>query len=450
MCQKLYLYISKLIKLYMDNSLSAISLRELSTNIKNVIERASIDCWVIGEISDINVNYSGHCYLELIEKSADGLQIVARQRATIWASVFKMIRRYFESATNNQLAVGMRILVKVAVFYHEVYGLSLNIKDIEPSFTLGDMAQQRMLTLKKLEDDGIIDMNKECQLSAVPQRIAVISSATAAGYGDFTNQLNTNKYALKFVTELFQAQMQGNGAAESIISALDCIYNRIDEFDVVVIIRGGGGKSDLICFDDYELAAHIAQFPIPILTGIGHERDDSVADVVAFMRLKTPTAVAEYLISVMVDALAKLSDNKQMIINLCREPLERDRLFLQNAILKIIPRSNLVLTTNNQKLDELKKRVVMYLSFAVKRDLSRLDAYKNQLRNAVDNRIAFEHSTLDMLKKQAVLLNPDTILKRGYTITEINGKRLTSKLQTASGDKLATYTSDGVINSVVK
>src|SRR5574344_880345 len=176
MCQKLYLYISKLIKLYMDNSLSAISLRELSTNIKNVIERASIDCWVIGEISDINVNYSGHCYLELIEKSADGLQIVARQRATIWASVFKMIRRYFDSATNNQLAVGMRILVKVAVFYHEVYGLSLNIKDIEPSFTLGDMAQQRMLTLKKLEDDGIIDMNKECQLSAVPQRIAVISS----------------------------------------------------------------------------------------------------------------------------------------------------------------------------------------------------------------------------------------------------------------------------------
>ncbi|PLX12682.1 MAG: exodeoxyribonuclease VII large subunit, partial [Marinilabiliales bacterium] len=256
----------------------------------------SENVWVIGEISELKVNQNGHCYLELIEKDFVTDHIIAKSRATIWSYTYRMLRPYFESVTGHELIPGIKLLVQVKVEFHELYGLSLNITDIDPNYTLGDLAQKRKETIKRLENDGVFNLNKELNFPMVPQKIAVISSETAAGYQDFKDQLENNSYGFKFYTKLYQSKMQGTLAEDSIINSLEMIFENENLFDVVVIIRGGGSQADLSCFDSYLLAANIAQFPLPILTGIGHDKDESIADLVAFHKLKTPTAVAEYII----------------------------------------------------------------------------------------------------------------------------------------------------------
>ncbi|MDP4226408.1 MAG: exodeoxyribonuclease VII large subunit, partial [Bacteroidota bacterium] len=277
---------------------NALTLLELNLSIREALTAAFPDsCWIIGEIGEINVNYSGHCYLELIEKGTDSDQIVAKARATIWSSTFRMLKPYFETTTGQTLTTGLKILVKGSVEYHELYGLSINIKDIDPSYTLGDLARKKLEIIKRLEYEGVINMNKELALPLVPQHIAIISSKTAAGYGDFVNHLNNNPNRFAINHTLFPAIMQGNEAESSIVNALDKIYKEHQKYDAVVIIRGGGSQSDLSCFNNYWLAYNIAQFPIPVLTGIGHERDESIADMVAHTKLKTPTAVADFIVS---------------------------------------------------------------------------------------------------------------------------------------------------------
>jgi exodeoxyribonuclease VII large subunit len=228
----------------------------------------------VAEISELNMNRSGHCYLELIEKDSLSDKIIAKSRATIWAFTFRTLKAYFETTTGETLRGGLKVLLKASIEFHEVFGFSLNIQDIDPQYTLGDLARKKAQIIQQLTSEGVLDMNKGLPFPLVPQRIAVISSETAAGYGDFLNQLETNSFGYCFFTELFPAIMQGDKASESIILALEHVYSHIDEFDLVAIMRGGGSKSDLNCFDDYELAYFITQFPLPILTGIGHERDD--------------------------------------------------------------------------------------------------------------------------------------------------------------------------------
>ena len=270
-----------------------ISLYELNRQIKSVIKNATEPAyWVFAEISELKINVSGHCYIELVEKDEKTENLKARSRATIWSSTFRMVSSYFESSAGINLSPGIKIMVRVTVDFHELYGLSLNIIDIEPSYTVGELARKKQEIINRLIQEGVFDMNRELEFPRLPKRIAVISSETAAGYGDFTDQLLNNEYDFQFHLKLFPAYMQGEDAENSIIHALEDIHRYENFFDVVVIIRGGGSQADLSCFNNYRLALHVVQFPLPILTGIGHEQDETIVDLVAHSQLKTPTAVA--------------------------------------------------------------------------------------------------------------------------------------------------------------
>ena len=287
--------------------MESLSLYELNALVRRSLEQCLPDeCWVQAELSDVRTNSTGHCYLEFVQKDPRSNSLIAKARGTIWANVFRLLKPYFEEATGQAFVSGIKVLVQVTVNFHELYGYSLTVQDIDPTYTLGDMARRRREILKQLEEEGVLTLNKELDMPCLPQRIAVISSPTAAGYGDFCHQLKNNSKGFFFYTELFPALMQGDRVEESVLSALDRVNARLSEFDVVVIIRGGGATSDLSGFDTYLLAAACAQFPLPILTGIGHERDDTVLDSVAHTRVKTPTAAAEFLIESMDSAADKL------------------------------------------------------------------------------------------------------------------------------------------------
>ena len=282
-----------------------ITLRELQRLVRQTLdERFALPLWVSAEISEIKVNYSGHCYLELVEKGGDNGVPTAQARAVIWRSNYPRIAGYFEAETGQRLEAGIRILARVLVNYHELYGFSLQITDIDPSYSLGDMERQRQMTIAQLQRDGVWEMNREQPMPPIVQRVAIVSSANAAGYQDFCKELGKSPY--RFHLTLFDAFMQGAAAEESIIGALCSVAERLGEFDAVVLIRGGGSRSDLNCFNAYRLCAHVAQFPLPVITGIGHDKDTSVADLVAHTALKTPTAVAGWLVERMAGVEAEL------------------------------------------------------------------------------------------------------------------------------------------------
>ena len=270
--------------------------------------------WVCAEISEVRENLGGHCYLELIERDENNDQMIAKAKATIWSFTYKMLKPYFEQQTGQTLSAGMKILISVTVEFHEVYGFSLNIKDIDPTYSVGDIARRRLQIANRLREDGIFDMNRELEIPLAPQRIAVISSPTAAGYGDFVNQLENNRRGFHFYCKLFPAVMQGEQTEKSVIAALDKIHNYIDVFDVVVIIRGGGATADLSAFDSYDLAYHCAQFPLPVIAGIGHQRDETILDLVSHTSVKTPTAAAEMLIA-SISEVADFLDETQAEIS---------------------------------------------------------------------------------------------------------------------------------------
>jgi exodeoxyribonuclease VII large subunit len=298
-----------------------LTLFELNQWIKDALDSAIPDTvWVVAEISELKENRNGHCYLELVEK--EGNEITARARATIWSYTFRILKPYFETTTGQFFTFGLKVLVQVSVEYHPAYGLSLNIKDIDPAYTIGDMALQRKEIIERLQNEGVFEMNKELELPLVPQKIAVISSKTAAGYQDFMNQLENNPMGIKFYTHLFEAYMQGADAVPTIISALDRIFEYEEFFDAVAIIRGGGATADLSSFDSYDLAFHVTQFPLPVVTGIGHEKDDTIIDLVAHTRMKTPTAVAEFFISGAERFYERLTGLEEEVVQLVRETVD--------------------------------------------------------------------------------------------------------------------------------
>ncbi|HSI90781.1 MAG TPA: exodeoxyribonuclease VII large subunit, partial [Adhaeribacter sp.] len=283
---------------YATRASQPLTLFQLQNKIRETLEEAfPASYWVVAEISEVRVHGSGHCYLTLTEKdSRNQNNLIAQAKGTIWRNNYREISSYFESQTGHKLKGGLKILFNASLRFHELYGFSLDILDIDPNYTIGDLARQKQETLKKLEANGLLEKNKNRFLTEVPPRIAVISSAPAAGYGDFMDQLNKNPYGYHFETTLFEASVQGNEAAASVRQALRLVERQQERFDAVVLIRGGGAQTDLLCFDDYELCAAIGNFPLPVLTGIGHERDETIADLVAHSRLKTPTAVAAFLI----------------------------------------------------------------------------------------------------------------------------------------------------------
>lgn len=404
------------------------SLSELGKCIKMTLKTAFAEpVWVRAEISEMHENVSGHCYLDLIEKADDTDVLVAKQKATIWAFTYRMLKPYFESETGATLRAGMKVLLLCEVEFHEVYGVSLNVRDIDPAFTVGEMAVRRAEIIRRLTDDGIVDMNKQQPLAPVPQRVAVISSATAAGYGDFCDQLRNNVFGYTFYTKLFPATMQGAQTEQSVVAALDKICDFIDNFDVVVIIRGGGATSDLVAFDNYNLALHCAQFPLPIISGIGHQRDESVVDLVAHTRVKTPTATAEFLVARINDFEKNIDEMAQNVAFSAREVVHDELLRLQQRI----------------------ARLGVVQRVCVRHDAA-LQHLTMRLRNAAKMAISSEEKRMALVEKSIEYADPATLLQRGFTLTTKHGKIVKSVCDVAPGDIVTTHLADGAFTAMVQ
>lgn len=450
----------------------AISLHDLNRMIGATLAGSLPDMlWIRGETSDVRSNQNGHCYLEFIEKDSSGRSVVAKMRAMIWANTFYLLKAYFESSTGQPFASGLKVMVQVSVTFHEVYGLSLLVHAIDPAYTLGDQALNRAAILRQLEEDGVLTLNKELELPSPANRIAIISSPTAAGYEDFCHQLESNSWGLKFYTKLFPAIMQGDRAEESIIAALERIYDYMDCFDVVVIIRGGGATSELSCFDSYLLAASCAQFPLPIITGIGHERDETVLDIVAHTRAKTPTAVAEFLIDEMGhlvyeleeieniirnDIPAVLQEHKQTISYLEKELYYFGRNWhnQQSNILNVM-----TFSLRKEIQANIKDSNARFASYSntlkraaldSKNESERISLLSEQLKRTIANKLEQKNEKLENIDKFIELVSPQHILKKGYSITIKNGKVVKSAEELNAGDELTSLLADGEIKSTVK
>ncbi|MCL1868106.1 MAG: exodeoxyribonuclease VII large subunit [Paludibacter sp.] len=405
--------------------MNSISLCELLNTVQQAIKLNFTEpIWVRAEIGELREN-GGNAYLDLIENAENSDKLLAKIRANCWASTFQMLKTYFEENTGQILREGIAVLVQVTVEFHSVYGISLNIKDIDPAFTLGEMAMRRQQIIRKLQSEGVAQMNKSLELPQYMQRLAIISSATAAGYGDFMHQLNERGF--KFYSVLFQSLMQGEAAADSIINSLEKIYANVELFDAVIIIRGGGATTDLACFDSYDLALNVAQFPLPIIAGIGHLRDNTIVDLVANKSLKTPTAVAEFLINKMQDAENQLFETVNSIVN-----------FAQN---KILVQKN-ILEQTRWKITHLLKNITANSVFELNRQ-------KIRLKNAAQNAIFFQKNKLDLYEKIIHTQSPQYLFKKGFSLTTLNGKRLFSVKLLKKGDKIKTYLSDGAVESLI-
>ncbi|MEA3451776.1 MAG: exodeoxyribonuclease VII large subunit, partial [Bacteroidota bacterium] len=402
--------------------MEAISLSELTNLIKETIDSTFSEYYmVVAEINQINVNYSGHAYLQLIEKDEKD-KTLANLRAVIWANKYNLISEYFESVTGSELQEEMKILVKTEVRFHAVYGLSLVIHDIDPTYTLGDIEKQRQKIINQLKEDGIFEMNKELEIPIVPQRIAIISSPTAAGLDDFLNHLDSNEYGYSFEHKLFKATMQGEKTEDSVISAFDKIFNEQEKYDVVVIIRGGGSKLDLSAFDSYNIAANIAQFPLPILSGIGHQRDLSIADMVANKSLKTPTATADFIIQEIVDFETELNSAYEEITDFVTESINEEEFnlsFLKSNLNNLV-KSQLYSHDADLRIifEQLKAKTVIFISKKEEYLRHSVEKHKNSVLNELKN-IETENS---QLKQKLVDKTENYFVAKSNELTLISSK----------------------------
>jgi exodeoxyribonuclease VII large subunit len=427
--------------------------------------------WIIAEISEIKENYAGHCYLELIEKHPDEKNVRARAKAIIWNNRYRFLKSFFENITGETLKQGLKILVRIKIEYHELYGLSLVISDIDPSFTLGEMALKRQQIIKRLEDEGVITMNKELDFPMVPQKIAIISSKSAAGYTDFLSHLTENSYGYIFYTALFETAMQGADTEISVIDTLNKIAQFAELFDVVVIIRGGGSQTDLSWFDNYKIAYHVTQFPLPVITGIGHEKDLSVTDIVAFQSLKTPTAVADYLIDRIAATENHLIEVSSEITDTSRKIIEENRNRIETCRLKLIPAARVMISDIKEQLSGMLIEIIntgkeimgkaaltpayhrSRLFSATKSLIEKSDSlFKQKKQNLVSytfNSLNINNIKINGNVNSLKILSPENVLKRGYTITSMNGKIIKSAGLIKNEDIIDTTFTDGKIRSRV-
>ena len=380
-------------------------------SLNNLVHNAIADAmpsryWITGELSEVRETAVGHCYIELVQRDENTQELVAKARGTIWSRIYSLLRPYFLEQTGQPFAAGLKVLLQVTVGFHELYGYTLDVCDIEPAYTIGDIARQRQMIIKRLTDEGVIGLNKELELPTPTQRIAVISSATAAGYGDFRDQIQNNRYGFVFYTRLFPAPMQGNNAEQGIIAALDKIAEEIDNWDAVVIIRGGGATSDLGCFDTYDLANNCAQFPLPVITGIGHLRDESVLDIVAHTSAKTPTAVAEFLIHAMLANESRLSMLQESIATSVSGQIENEK----------------------RRVEVLVRQIPSYTALYMQEQRHRLDLFQRSIEAA----------------------SPEHILSLGYSITRLNGKAIRDTATLKPGEEVETTVANGTFTSVIK
>jgi exodeoxyribonuclease VII large subunit len=427
----------------------AISLLSLNELIKNTLDsNLSPTYWVIAEIGELRIAARGHAYLDLIEKSESN--ILAKIRGNIWSYTYQAILRKFENTTGSALNVGMNIMALVSVQFHELYGISLVIKDIDPNFTLGERARKKQEIISRLNNEGLMNLNKQFVLPAVSQKVAIISSVTAAGYGDFINQLDQNSWGYAIHHQLFQAAMQGKDAPSEIIQAIHHVENLLHEekFDLLVIIRGGGAQTDLDCFDDYDLAKTIAESSLPVITGIGHERDESIADLVAHTRLKTPTAVASFILSGFREFEDNLHRNLITIERHIRARLKSEEAGLKD---KIHLATNLFHQKLNQKhllLDRCSQQAKRASIYTLEKKNIQCIHLEQALQKAAGQKLKQSEKLLVQFEKTIDRLNPKNLLDKGYTKTEKNGLPI-SKQKVKIGDELVTYHKMDKITSVI-
>ena len=397
----------------------------------NRLVRETIECempneyWVEAELSECR-ELRGHCYMELIEKDEQTATPIAKASAKCWASKWILVRPYFERATGQRLVAGMKVLLKVYPQFHEAFGFSWIVTDIDPTYTLGDMARKRQEIIRQLKEEGVFDLQKELTLPFFCQRIAVISSETAAGYGDFCNQLADNPYGFQFQTQLFPAIMQGESIEQSIINALERIYDQ--PFDCVVIIRGGGATSDMSGFDTLALAEHVANFPLPIITGIGHDRDESILDMVSHTRVKTPTAAAALLIDHLKEVLDTVNN-------------------AQNSITRLVQQK---LSTLSTQLSSVSEAIPRLFSIVKTRQEAKIDALQQRLPMLIERRFLAENHRLQLMEEKLKALDPQLLLKRGYSITLHKGRAVKDATTLKAGDEIETRLAQGLIHSIVK
>ena len=429
--------------------MNALTLYEINSLVRQTLELTlDAEYWVQAEIAELRVNR--HCYLELVQKDARGNGIVAKARAQVWAQVWAFIKPMFEETTGQVLSAGMQVLVKVQVTFHELYGYSLNVTDIDPTYTLGDIARRRQEILQQLKEEGIDTMNKELPLPRLLQRIAVISSASAAGYGDFCNQLNDNQRGLAFKTELFQAVMQGNEVERSVIGALNRVAERLDEWDVVVIIRGGGATSDLQGFDSLLLAENVAQFPLPIITGIGHERDDTVIDMIAHTRVKTPTAAAEFLIHHQAEELDLLEDFAARLTAQINLLLQNETSRLKLLASKIPVLFSNVKAREEMRLHKLSASMANSSIQNLEQAKSKVTLLEQQMGLYASRFVQNEGRRIELMESKLESASPNRILRLGFSITRVGGKAVKDASEVKEGDEIETTLASGTLRSIVK
>lgn len=404
------------------------TLFELNRLVKEVLEcEMPHEYWVEAELSDCRES-KGHCYLELIQKEERNTTPVAKAAAKCWASKWMLIKPYFERITGERLHVGMKVLLKVYPQFHEAFGFSWIVTDIDPNYTLGDMARKRQEIIRQLKEEGVFDLQKELQLPLFCQRIAIISSETAAGYGDFCDQLHNNLYGFQFKTQLFPAIMQGEDMEQSIIQALNHINDIQETFDCVVIIRGGGATSDLSGFDTLSLAENVANFPLPIITGIGHERDETILDMVSHTRVKTPTAAAALLIEHLKQVLDAVTDAQVRLTTYVQQKL----------------------STLSIRLSSIQEAIPRLFSIVKTRQMANIEALETRLPLLIERRLTAEKHRLQLLEEKTKSLDPRLLLKRGYSITLFKGKAVRDPLTLQEGDEIETHLEKGTIVSKVR
>lgn len=436
-----------------SKSPNTITLQEFNNRIKRLLSDPSVmNCWVVAETTDVRINQ--HCYLQLLEKNPKTGATVAKIKAIIWGNQFRFLNARFKQVTGRDIGNDMKIMVCLSVNYSPQYGLTVVINDINPEFTLGDMERQRQEILNRLTQEGIIGQNKTVPVPPVLQRIAIVSAAGAAGYGDFMKQLTDNKYGVCFYPCLFQATMQGVKTVPTVLAALDKVEQNQHLFDCVVIIRGGGGTEELNSFDNYDLARRVATFPLPVIVGIGHERDITVLDYVAGIRVKTPTAAAEHIILQAANALAHIGDLSNQVVSIARDYIARAKEQLSYYAGNLPIMAQRIIDTNTLRLQNFIQNIPLHVQRRIEGENAQLARQKDAIKNAVAQVKMKETMRLEALGDKIELLSPRKVMARGYTLTTCEGKIMTDATQLEAGKLVTIHFRDGKVvagtQSVIK
>lgn len=436
-----------------SKSPNTITLQEFNNRIKRLLADPSVmNCWVVAETTDVRINQ--HCYLQLLEKNPKTGATVAKIKAIIWGNQFRFLNARFKQVTGRDIGNDMKIMVCLSVNYSPQYGLTVVINDINPEFTLGDMERQRQEILNRLTQEGIIGQNKTVPVPPVLQRIAIVSAAGAAGYGDFMKQLTDNKYGVCFYPCLFQATMQGVKTVPTVLAALDKVEQNQHLFDCVVIIRGGGGTEELNSFDNYDLARRVATFPLPVIVGIGHERDITVLDYVAGIRVKTPTAAAEHIILQAANALAHIGDLSNQVVSIARDYIARAKEQLSYYAGNLPIMAQRIIDTNTLRLQNFIQNIPLHVQRHIEGENAQLARQKDAIKNAVAQVKMKETMRLEALGDKIELLSPRKVMARGYTLTTCEGKIMTDAAQLEAGKQVTIHFRDGKVvagtQSVIK